>query len=59
MQGSQRVRECVAKMQVGSGWSQRVWEWHWVLGDDSDDSGMMWVGWDRANRGRYGHGRDT
>ena len=26
MQGSQRVQECVAKMQVDSGWSQRVWE---------------------------------
>ena len=28
-------------MRVGSGWSQMVREWHWVLGDDSDDSG--WV----------------
>ena len=41
MQGSQRVRECVAKMQVDSGWSQRVWDGHWVLGADSDDLGMM------------------
>ena len=46
-------------MQVGSGWSQRVWEWHWVLRDDSDDLGMMWVGQDRANRGGFGHGCDT
>ena len=30
-----------------------------MLRDDSDDSGMTQVGWDRANRGRYGHGRDT
>ena len=57
-QGSQRVQECIVKMQVGlrwsqrvqgcvvktragSGWSQRVWDWQGVLGDDSDDSGMM------------------
>ena len=29
-----------------------------MLGDDSDDSGMTWVGQDRANRGGFGHGRD-
>ena len=26
-QGGQRVRECIARMRVGSGWSQRVWGW--------------------------------
>ena len=40
-QGSQRVRECIAKTRVGSGWGQRVQDWHWVLRDDSDGSGMM------------------
>ena len=40
MQGSQRVQECIAKMQVGSGWSQRIQDWHWVLKDGSDNSGQ-------------------
>ena len=39
-QGGQRVQERVAKTRVGSGWSQGVREWHWVLGSDSGDSGM-------------------
>ena len=38
---------------------QRVRVWHWVLRSDSDDSGWAWTGQDRANRGRYGHGRDS
>ena len=29
-----------------------------MLGSDSGDSGMTWVGRDRANRGGFGHGRD-
>ena len=39
-QGSQRVQECVVKTRANSGWSQRVQDWTWVLGNGSDDLGM-------------------
>ena len=39
-------------MQVGS-------EWKGVLGDGSEDLGMIWTGWDGVNRGRYSHSHDS
>ena len=43
------------QMRVGSGWSQRVRVWHWVLRSDSDDLGWAQTGQDR----RTGVGKVT